>query len=342
MIATWLNGGCDAPDRSHASGILKRVSSSEYDDLLCRDEKNITNVSNVSNLPKRRKKNVNFSEIISCEKKRMIQQDNLRQDVVSYFKHKEDYLYYLSNFSLQLQRRAACGYMDTESPAGISKDQRKKIIKWQFEVGHRLAMSSEEIMAALCLFERCLSHRQYKYREAHMVSVICLALSSKLGDLRDNSETCIDALYNNSIHVHGFTKDKLIHAETEVMMLLDFELVQPNTATFVVIFLDELGIMQKSIYDMCCLLAETFAVEYESHQYLYSTVAETVVRIAIKSLNVKCENGEFFKLLTSNPCCTKCLFDIKKCISSCSDENIFETYHIASNTVLDFNVPIAA
>jgi hypothetical protein len=126
--------------------------SSEYDDLLCRDEKNIRNVSN---LPKRRNKNVNFSEIISCEKKQMIQQDNLRQDVVSYFKHKEDYFYYLSNFSLQLQRRAACGYMDTESPAGISKDQRKKIIKWQFEVGHRLAMSSEEIMAALCLFEFC-------------------------------------------------------------------------------------------------------------------------------------------------------------------------------------------
>lgn len=177
MIATWLNGGCDAPDRSHASGILKRVSSSEYDDLLCRDEKNIRNVSN---LPKRRNKNVNFSEIISCEKKQMIQQDNLRQDVVSYFKHKEDYFYYLSNFSLQFQRRAACGYMDTESPAGISKDQRKKIIKWQFEVGHRLAMSSEEIMAALCLFERCLSHRQYKYREAHMVSVATIDhISSK-------------------------------------------------------------------------------------------------------------------------------------------------------------------
>jgi hypothetical protein len=293
---------------------------------MCRED-SLSSPVPTTHLEKKRKK-VKFRDILSPVMKKSIIQQILPKkstEYSSYFRSKDTYdsNYYDSNFSLQYHRRATKDFMEFQR--GITLIERESTIKWIFKVGHKLSLSCEHIMAGVCLFERCLGKKHYKWRDARRAAIVCLILSSKVDELREKSENNIYTLYISQADTPGFTTEELIQEEADVFALLDFELVQPNCATFIIIFLKELGNLDKDVYLLCCYITELFIADYNSHKYLFSTIAETIVKIALKSMDVECKNDDFLDLFKS--ICSdsiSCLHDIKKCILT---RNLSDTYY---------------
>ena len=326
--------------------LLKRVSSTcdmEAYELLCRED-GIARHSPTPHLETKRKKVKNRELLSPVMKKPLIQQISPQKcnDYVSYFRSKDicDSNYYENNFELQSHRRPIKNLMEFQK--GIDHDQRQSIIKWIFKVGHKLSLSSEHIIAGICLFERCLGRQQYKWREAHKASIVCLILSSKMDELRDKSDMNVYKLYINSMDTHGFTNEELISEETRVMSLLDYKLVQPNCATFLIMFLVELDVMDKNIYNLCSFINELFIADYISHRYLHSTIAETVVKIAMNSMDLDCKKDAFYHIF--RPICPdtlECLYDIKTCVlTRDSKEKIAGQYADVQDISLKFDITL--
>lgn len=328
--------------------LLKRAPSKsdiEAYELMCRED-SLSSPVPLTHLGKKRKK-VKFRDLLSpIIKKPIIQQISpiKTTEYTSYFKSKDiiDSNYYERSFSLQHHRRPTKDFMEFQN--GITLSEKKYIIKWISKVGHKLSLSCEYIMAGVCLFERCLGKKQYTWLEAHRAALVCLILSSKHDELRDYSEFNIYTLYINKVDTHGFTTEQLLQTEADVCALLDFELVQPNCVTFILIFLEELGNMEKDVYHLCCYITELFVADNNSHKYLYSTIAETVVKIVLKSMDLESKNDEFFNLfMLSCPDIIGCLHDIKTCMltrDSQTESDYFEKYNDVLNITLNFGIEL--
>ena len=293
MLSTLSIAGRSFPPVPRTA-LLKRASSRsdiEAYELMCRED-SLSSPVPTTHLGKKRKK-VKFRDLLSPDMKKPAILQNSQNSRIktseysSYFKSKDtiDSNYYDSNFSLQYHRRPTKDFMDTQK--GITSIERKNIIHWMLQVGHKLQLPCEYILSGVCLFERCLGKKQYKWQEANKTAIACLILSSKLDELREKSEMHIYTVYISKVDTHGFTTEALVEAEADVLALLDFEIVQPNCATFIKIFLEELGNLEKDIFLLCCYLTESFVADYNSHKYLFSTIAETVVKVAIKSMDVE-------------------------------------------------------
>ena len=326
--------------------LLKRAysrSDIEAYGLMCRDDPSSLPAPK-SHLEKKRKK-VTFRELPTPITKKMpITQITPHKCVeyLSYFRSMKSFSgYYERNFSLQFERRPVPAFMNFQT--GINMTEMKMIIEWIFNVGHRLSLSCEHVMAGVCLFQRCLGERQFKRREAHKAAIVCLILSSKMDELRDKTEMNIYVLYITAVDSHGFTTDELLAAEADILALLQFELVQPTCITFVITFLEELGDTKKEAHTLCCFIAQLFATDYNSHKYLPSTIAETVVTIALKTLRLECDEGAFFQVFRLLcPDVVSCLSDIKNCVLTkelrrgC--DSLCDQYGDALDVTLDFEI----
>lgn len=328
------------------TSLLKRVSSRsdiESYELLCREE-SLAMRSPTTHLEKKRKK-VIYRELLSPVMKKSPVKNISPQkygEYVSYFRSKDivDSDYYEKNFSLQFHRRPIPDLMEFQKE--LNCGQRTNIIKWIFKVGHELGMSSEHIVGGICLFERCLGKQQYTWRSACRLSIACLILSSKLDDLRDRSEISIYTLYINRLDTHGFTTNELWAEESNILNLLNYELVQPNSITFIIIFLEELDLFDKEVYLLCSFITELFIGNYQSQKYLYSTIAETVVKIVLKSMDLECKNDTFYNLFKSISSDTiNCASDIKTCVlTSNYKDNLWEQYNDVQSISLNFNIEL--
>lgn len=350
MLSTLSIAGRSFPPVPRTA-LLKRASSRsdiEAYELMCREE-SLSSPVPTPHLVKKRKK-VKFRDLLSPDMKKSAIIQNSQNSRIktseysSYFKSKDtiDSNYYDSNFSLQYHRRPTKDFMDTQK--GITSIERKNIIHWMLQVGHKLQLPCEYILSGVCLFERCLGKKQYKWQEANKTAIACLILSSKLDELREKSEMHIYTVYISKVDTHGFTTEALVEAEADVLALLDFEIVQPNCATFIKIFLEELGNLEKDIFLLCCYLTESFVADYNSHKYLFSTIAETVVKVAIKSMDVECKNGDFLDLFKSIcPDSISCLHDIKKCMLATHSQTVSdycEQYNNVHSITLNFSIEL--
>ena len=350
MLSTLSIAGRSFPPVPRTA-LLKRASSRsdiEAYELMCREE-SLSSPVPTPHLVKKRKK-VKFRDLLSPDMKKSAIIQNSQNSRIktseysSYFKSKDtiDSNYYDSNFSLQYHRRPTKDFMDTQK--GITSIERKNIIHWMLQVGHKLQLPCEYILSGVCLFERCLGKKQYKWQEANKTAIACLILSSKLDELREKSEMHIYTVYISKVDTHGFTTEALVEAEADVLALLDFEIVQPNCATFIKIFLEELGNLEKDIFLLCCYLTESFVADYNSHKYLFSTIAETVVKVAIKSMDVECKNGDFLDLFKSIcPDSISCLHDIKKCMLATHSQTVSdycEQYNNVLSITLNFSIEL--
>ena len=330
------------------TAVLKRASSRsdlEAYELMCRED-SVSSAAEATHPGKKRKK-VKFRDLLSpvMKKPTILQISGIKStEYCSYFQSKDTYdsNYYESNFSLQYHRRPTKDFMDTQK--GISCIERKNIIHWLLQVGNKLQLPCEYILSGVCLFERCLGKKQYKWQEANKTAIACLILSSKLDELREKSEMHIYTVYMSKVDTHGFNTEALVEAEADVLALLDFEIVQPNCATFIKIFLEELGNLEKDIFLLCCYLTESFVADYNSHKYLFSTIAETVVKVAIKSMDVECKNGNFLDLFKSIcPDSISCLHDIKKCMLATHSQSVSdycEKYNNVHSITLNFSIEL--
>ena len=352
MLSTLSIAGRSFPPVPRTA-LLKRASSRsdiEAYELMCREESlSLSSPVPTHHLVKKRKK-VKFRDLLSPDmKKPAILQHSQTSRIKttaysSYFKSKDTYdsNYYDRTFSLQYHRRPIKDFMEFQK--GITPIERKSIINWIVNVGHKLKLSCEHILSGVCLFERCLGGKQYRWREANKAAIVCLILSSKLDELREKTEDNIYTLFISKVDIHGFTTEELVQTEADVFKLLNFELVQPNCATFVKIFLEELGNFEKDVYLMCCYITELFIADYNSHKYLFSTIAETVVKIAIKSMDVEYKVDDFLELFKQiSPDTISCLHDIKKCILARdlqSDTYYREQYEDVHHITLNFSVEL--
>ena len=350
MLSTLSIAGRSFPPVPRTA-LLKRSSSRsdiEAYELMCREE-SLSSPVPTPHLVKKRKK-VKFRDLLSPDMKKSAILQNSQNSRIktseysSYFKSKDtiDSNYYDSNFSLQCHRRPTKDFMDTQK--GITSIERKNIIHWMLQVGHKLQLPCEYILSGVCLFERCLGKKQYKWQEANKTAIACLIVSSKLDELREKSEMHIYTVYISKVDTHGFTTEALVEAEADVLALLDFEIVQPNCATFIKIFLEELGNLEKDIFLLCCYLTESFVADYNSHKYLFSTIAETVVKVAIKSMDMECKNGDFLDLFKSIcPDSISCLHDIKKCMLATHSQSVSdycEQYNNVHSITLNFSIEL--
>lgn len=289
--------------------------------------------------PTKRKK-PDISEVVKVKESKDL--GSFESSMLTYFDSKSDKEYYRSHFLLQLTRRPQHWKYHSER----SLRQRNYVINWQSKMGHLLGMCSEDIMSGICLLERLLSARDYCPQEAQKAAVACIMICSKMNDIQEISEkniqflfTQVDMLQANE-SIWKFTVDDIVESEAKVMRDLEYELFQPNTTTFMIMFLHELDIMNVEIYDLCCLIAETFVVEYSTMGYAYSTIAATVIKIALKSLKVNCRQGMFYDVFYTHPCPVDCLLDIKLCCGQSNGytKELCSVYGHASTIPLDFEV----
>ena len=333
LLQTTLSATYHPSIRKATGTKLKRTPSSQS--LEC-----VESLQTVDAYPTpAKRKKTDISEV-GIESKDM---GSFEETMMTYFDTKPDNEYYRSHFLLQLTRRPQHWKYHSKR----SLRQRHYMINWQSKMGHLLGMCSEDIMAGICLFERLMSIRDYcPPQEAQKAAVACIMICSKMNDIQEISEKNIQFLFKQvdmlqaNESIWKFTVADIVESEATVMRDLEYELFQPNTTTFMIMFLHELDIMNAEIYDLCCLIAETFVVEYSTMAYAYSTIAATVIKIALKSLKVKCQQGMFYDMFYTYPCPVDCLLDIKLCCGNSHGytKELCSVYGQACTIPLDFEV----
>lgn len=289
-----------------------KPAASFNDDMYCHEEPlaAVHQSGKVHNFTKSKKVSFNLDEPPPVDMK--FSQENLRDTLIfSYFKNRFDSDHIVANFHRQVTRRPSNDFMSWQEARGITRAQRVMLIKWLEDIGRKLNLSTEIILLSVGYFERCLScERMHEWYYGKMLCLTCMITACKVygsrHDLEDQAKTLYEATF------HGFTKKELVTMESHVCNWLNFDFIQPTTMTFVIFYLEELRILTKESYSLCSFIAELFAIEYDSHKYLHSTIAEVIVKIAVKSIDLKCEDYKFRQSFFENQISMECLDDVRR------------------------------
>lgn len=317
-------GLCLGPHRSSFKRSRSAYDISDKDDVYCHEEHlgDARRVANNRNAGKVKKVTFDLDEKLEIQTNRAIcfTQENLIEtsSIFTYFSdhsahEKVDSEYYRSVFELQMLRRPRSDYMSWQVTRGLTRPQRAMLIKWLLHIGWSLQMPCEIILLSISYFERCLgTERMCEWHYGKMMCMTCIILACKMYGSRHDDDDHAQKLLKSDLH--AFTLKELGTMEHHVLGWLEFDMVQPTTMTFIDMFLKELGILTRRTYLFCSFVAEFFAIEYESHKYLHSTIAEVIVKIAVKSFKMTCEHGAFEEVFFANRASFDCLEDVIKAL----------------------------
>jgi len=204
-------------------------------------------------------------------------------------------------------RRPSTSYMESVQN-DINPAMRSILVDWLVEVGIEYRLSSDTLFLSVAFVDRFLSLRTLKRNTLQLVGITSMLVASKYEEIYapNIEEFCF-------ITDNTYTREDVLSMEKELLRLLEFDLAQPSTKTFLRRYIKAASaeIHLDVVFEfLVSYLAELSLMDYTLLQYLPSHIAASCILLGLFLLNKPRWSGTLYHYSSYVP------KDLRHCVES--------------------------
>ncbi|GER42164.1 cyclin A3 [Striga asiatica] len=185
---------------------------------------------------------------------------------------------HLHSLEVEVKRRPLSNYME-KVQEDINPAMRAKLVDWLVEVAEEYKLVSDTLYLTVNYIDRYLSAHKLLRNRLQLLGVSCMLVASKYEEIKPPHIEDFCYMTDNM-----YTKDEVMDMEREVLKLLDFEMGNPTTKTFLRFFTrvaQEKLVFSNLQFDFLCnYLSELSLLDYGCVGHIPSLVAASVIFLA--------------------------------------------------------------
>ncbi|GER36884.1 cyclin A3, partial [Striga asiatica] len=185
---------------------------------------------------------------------------------------------HLHSLEVEVKRRPLSNYLE-KVQEDINPAMRAKLIDWLVEVAEEYKLVSDTLYLTVNYIDRYLSTHKLLRNKLQLLGVSCMLVASKHEEIKPPHIEDFCYMTDNT-----YSKDEVVHMEREVLKLLDFEMGNPTTKTFLRIFTraaqEKLAFSNLQFDFLCYYLSELSLLDYGCVHYVPSMVAASAIFLA--------------------------------------------------------------
>lgn len=175
-------------------------------------------------------------------------------------------------------RRPGTTYMESVQ-TDINPAMRSILVDWLVEVGQEYKLSSDTLFLSVGYVDRFLSLCDVRRNKLQLIGVTAMLVASKYEEIYapQIDEFCF-------ITDNTYTREEVLSTEREMLKVLEFDLTQATTKTFLRRFIKAASgeIPLDVVFEfLCSYLAELTLMDYSMLSYLPSEIAASCVMLAL-------------------------------------------------------------
>ncbi|KAI8103512.1 hypothetical protein M9435_004849 [Picochlorum sp. BPE23] len=176
------------------------------------------------------------------------------------------------------RRRPGTTYMESVQ-TDINPAMRSILVDWLVEVGLEYRLSSDTLFMSVALIDRFLSLSDIRRNRLQLVGITAMLVSSKYEEIYapQVDEFCF-------ITDSTYTRDEVLSMEKELLKLLEFDLTQPTTKTFLRRYIKAASaeISLDVVFEfLVSYLAELSLMDYNLLKFLPSHIAASCILLGL-------------------------------------------------------------
>ena len=180
------------------------------------------------------------------------------------------------------QRRPLCSYMETVQ-SDVNPAMRSILVDWLVEVGLEYRLSSDTLFMSVAFVDRFLSLKDVKRNKLQLVGITSMLVASKYEEIYapQVDEFCF-------ITDNTYEREEVLNMERDLLRLLEFDLTQPNTKTFLRRYVKAASaeISLDVVFEfLVSYLAELTLMDYSLLKFLPSQIAASCILLGLYLLN---------------------------------------------------------
>lgn len=204
-------------------------------------------------------------------------------------------------------RRPCTSYMESVQ-TDINPAMRSILVDWLVEVGIEYRLSSDTLFMSVAFIDRFLSLRDVKRSKLQLVGITSMLVASKYEEIYapQIEEFCF-------ITDNTYTREEVLNMEKDLLRLLEFDLTQPTTKTFLRRYIKAASaeIPLDVVFEfLVSYLAELSLMDYNLMQYLPSHIAASCILLGLFLLQKPRWSGTLYHYSSYVP------KDLKHCVES--------------------------
>ncbi|CAA0807444.1 Putative cyclin-A3-1 [Striga hermonthica] len=185
---------------------------------------------------------------------------------------------HLHSLEVEVKRRPLFNYLE-KVQEDIKPAMRAKLIDWLVEVAEEYKLVSDTLYLTVNYIDRYLSTHKLLRNKLQLLGVSCMLVASKHEEIKPPHIEDFCYMTDNT-----YTKDEVVNMEREVLKMLDFEMGNPTSKTFLRIFTrvaQEKLVFSNLQFDfLCYYLSELSLLDYSCVRYIPSMVAASAIFLA--------------------------------------------------------------
>lgn len=175
-------------------------------------------------------------------------------------------------------RRPGTTYMESVQ-TDINPAMRSILVDWLVEVGQEYKLTSDTLFLSVAYVDRYLSLCDVQRSRLQLVGITSMLVASKYEEIYAPQVDDFCFITDNT-----YEKSDVLDTEKEILKVLDFDLTQPTTKTFLRRFIKAASgeIPLDIIFEfLCSYLAELTLMDYSMLNYLPSEIAASCVLLGL-------------------------------------------------------------
>ncbi|GAB4820095.1 hypothetical protein N2152v2_007141 [Parachlorella kessleri] len=182
----------------------------------------------------------------------------------------------------ETRRRPSTCYMESVQ-TDINPMMRSILVDWLVEVAQEYRLTSDSLFLSVAYIDRFLSLVDVRRNKLQLVGVTSMLVASKYEEIYAPAIEEFCYITDNT-----YTREQVLDMEREVLRVLEFDLTQPTTKTFLRRYIKAASgeIALDATYEfLCAYLGELTLMDYGMLHYLPSHIAAAIVLVALYMLN---------------------------------------------------------
>lgn len=178
----------------------------------------------------------------------------------------------------ECQRRPLCSYMESVQ-TDVNPAMRSILVDWLMEVGLEYRLSSDTLFTSVAFIDRFLSLKDVKRNKLQLVGITSMLVASKYEEIYapQVDEFCF-------ITDNTYNREEVLNMEKDLLRLLEFDLTQPNTKTFLRRYIKAASaeISLDVVFEfLVSYLAELTLMDYSLLKFLPSQIAASCIVLGL-------------------------------------------------------------
>ena len=205
------------------------------------------------------------------------------------------------------QRRPLCSYMESVQ-TDVNPAMRSILVDWLVEVGLEYRLSSDTLFMSVAFIDRFLSLKDVKRNKLQLVGITSMLVASKYEEIYapQVDEFCF-------ITDNTYNREEVLNMERDLLRLLEFDLTQPNTKTFLRRYIKAASaeISLDVVFEfLVSYLAELTLMDYSLLKFLPSQIAASCIVLGLFLLDKPTWSGTLTHYSSYVPS------DLKECVEA--------------------------